>query len=88
MLAKGLNELFQQGKISQELLSWSDELRFLRNIGAHPTDKKISRDDAHDSLNLLQAILETLYHLRPKFEQMRARRAVAAAPPPTAPPTA
>ncbi len=74
MLTKGLKALLAEGKISAELWEWSDALRFLRNIGAHPSNDRISRDDAEDAFNLLQAILETLYHLRPKFEQMKVRR--------------
>jgi len=85
MLAKGLKELLAQGKISKELSDWSDELRFLRNISAHPSEIKITQDDAVDAMNLLQAILETLYHLRPKFQQMKARRAKPGASPPLHP---
>ena len=74
MIAAGIEALKQQGKISEELWQWSDELRFLRNIGAHPSTERISREDSQDAMNLLQAILETLYHLRPKFQAMKARR--------------
>ncbi len=65
---KGLQEMFHKGHISQELLDWSNELRFLRNIGAHATKEKIKKADANESLDFLQVILEIIYHLRPKFE--------------------
>jgi Domain of unknown function (DUF4145) len=74
-MAADLKDLRDQGKISEELWQSSEQLRFLRNIGAHPSSDPITREDAEDSMNLLQAILETLYHLRPKFEAMKARRA-------------
>lgn len=73
-MAAGLKDLKDQGKISEELWQWSDQLRFLRNVGAHPSEEHVSREDAEDAMDLLEAILETLYHLRPKFEAMKARR--------------
>lgn len=55
------------GLISEELLEWSNELRVLRNLGAHATSEKITGQDANEAIDFLQAILETLYHLRPKL---------------------
>jgi hypothetical protein len=75
MMAAGLKQLRDQGKINEELWQWSEELRFLRNVGAHPSTEHITREDVEDAINLLQAILETLYHLRPMFAAMKARRA-------------
>ena len=69
-----LKKLNQQGKISQELADWADALRFLRNIGAHATPERVDREDAVDAVNFLQSTLETLYHLRPRFQQMNERR--------------
>ncbi len=42
-----------------------------------PTDEPISRQDAEEALDFLQAILELLYYMRPKFQHMKARRASA-----------
>lgn len=70
----GLKKMKDNGLISEELLEWSNELRVLRNLGAHATTEKISGQDANEAIDFLQAILETLYHLRPKFKRMKDRR--------------
>jgi hypothetical protein len=75
MIGAGLEQLRNQGKISEELLQWSEQLQFLRNDAAHASMEHITREDADDAIDLHQALLETLYHLRPKFEAMKARRA-------------
>ncbi|MEQ1568030.1 MAG: DUF4145 domain-containing protein [Myxococcota bacterium] len=73
-LFEALKELKGKGVISDELLRWAHGLRFLGNIGAHPTADVVSDEDANDALDFLQAILETLYHFRPRFQAMQARR--------------
>lgn len=70
----GLKKMYDDGAISQEIHDWANELRSIRNIGAHATAKKLSRQDAKESLDFLQAILETIYYMRPKFIAMKARR--------------
>ncbi|MBC2726108.1 DUF4145 domain-containing protein [Desulfosporosinus sp.] len=70
----GLKQMKDNGLISEELLEWSNELRVLRNMGAHATTGKITAEDANEALDFLQAILEIFYHLRPKFERMKERR--------------
>jgi hypothetical protein len=70
----GLKSLHAKGFISNELLEWATELRVLRNLGAHATNEKIDVLDATGALDFLQAILEILYDLRPKFEQFKKRR--------------
>lgn len=78
-LFDGLRTMKEQGVISEELWRWGDELRFLGNIGAHPTDDVVSKQDAIEAIEFLNAIVETLYHLRPKFQAMQARRTAKAA---------
>jgi hypothetical protein len=73
-LAQGLKAMHEQGVISNELSHWGDELRFLGNIGAHPTEVEVTGLDAEEAVEFLDAIVETLFHLRPKFQAMRARR--------------
>lgn len=70
---KGLESMYKRGLISEEILNWSNELRVLRNLGAHASNQRIDRSDAQGALDFLQAILEILYDLRPKFEKFRAR---------------
>lgn len=71
---RGLNKMVESGMLSKEIHEWADVLRLLRNIGAHPTAEKVSRTDASEALDFLQAILETLYYMRPKFVAMKGRR--------------
>ena len=49
-LADGLKAMQAQGVISAEVFAWGEELRFLGNIGAHPTDDEITAQDATDSI--------------------------------------
>lgn len=73
----GLQAMHKAGALSQEIFDWSNELRVVRNFGAHATDEPISQQDAKEALDFLQAILELFYYMRPKFQQMKARRAAA-----------
>lgn len=70
----GLQAMHKNGAISQEIYEWANELRVIRNYGAHATDESISQKDATEALDFLQSILELLYYMRPKFQQMKARR--------------
>jgi hypothetical protein len=73
-LHAGLKAMFSRGLVSQELSDWGHELRVIGNLGAHPTKERVGRLDAVEAIDFLQAILEILYDLRPKFERMHARR--------------
>jgi hypothetical protein len=73
-LHDAMNSMLSRGLISKELADWGHELRTIGNLGAHATDVSISREDAVEALDFLQAMLEIFYELRPRFEQMRARR--------------
>lgn len=70
---EGLRAMHSKGIISQELLDWANELRVMRSLGAHATNERIDVSDATDALDFLQAILEILYDLRPKFEKFKRR---------------
>jgi len=73
-LFKALHAMKDKGLISDELAQWGDALRFIGNIGAHPTDDVVTPLDAREALDFLVAIVETIYVLRPKFQAMKARR--------------
>jgi hypothetical protein len=73
-LHAGLKEMVSRGLVGQELAEWANELRVIGNHGAHPTKETIERLDAVEAIDFLQAMLEILYDLRPKFDRMRARR--------------
>jgi hypothetical protein len=70
-----LKSMLAKGVISRELFEWSDELRALRNLAAHASDKPIGALDAKGALDFLQAILEIMYDLRPRFAQFKKQRA-------------
>ena len=73
-LRAGLKAMLSRGLVSQEISDWGHELRVIGNLGAHATKESINRLDAVEAIDFLQAILEILYDLRPKFERMHARR--------------
>jgi hypothetical protein len=74
-LNAGLRAMREQGVISDELFRWGDHLRFLGSVGAQPREgESVSERDALDAMQFLEAIIETIYVLRPKFAEMMARR--------------
>ncbi|MGC3998040.1 MAG: DUF4145 domain-containing protein [Anaeromyxobacter sp.] len=78
-LFRALHVMKDKGLISDELAQWGDALRFIGNIGAHPTDDVVTSQDAREALDFLVAIVETIYVLRPKFQAMKVRREKTAA---------
>lgn len=73
ILAKGLQELRDQGLIDGVLTEWADALRVLGNQSAHFTGKEITREDAEDSLAFAEALLDHLYVLRKRFAEFQKR---------------
>ncbi len=74
-LYAGIKAMSTKGMISQELADWGDQLRVIGNQGAHASAEVIDQQTAAEAIDFLQAMLEILYDLRPKFEKMRLRRA-------------
>ncbi|MEU3458313.1 DUF4145 domain-containing protein [Micromonospora sp. NPDC006766] len=79
-LIGSLREMKEKNLIDDRLYQWADELRVLRNEGAHYTGSQVSREDAADALALSEAMLDYMYVLTAKFEEFRQRRAAKAAP--------
>jgi hypothetical protein len=79
-MAGTLKAMLTNGAISQELFDWANELRVIRNYGAHATDQEITEQNAREALDFLQALLEIFYELRPKFKAMKERRTDGKAP--------
>ncbi len=73
-LQKGLKELKEKGIIDGRLYDWGEALRESRNIGAHATDTKITRDDAKDILDFTIAICDYVYVLADKYESFKKRQ--------------
>lgn len=74
-LAKGLLELQERGLIDERLLKWGEQLRKHRNIAAHASEEKISREDATDLLDFVTAIVEYIFVLTARFEAFMERKA-------------
>lgn len=62
-----LDKMHRDGAISDEMKQWADGLRTMGNMGAHANPGTIGRDDAKASLDFLQALMEIIYELRPRF---------------------
>lgn len=72
-LYQAIDKLKEDGVISPELADWGHELRGIRNQGAHAADP-VTVEDASAAIQFLNAIVETLFYLRPKFAERRASR--------------
>lgn len=73
-LHRALQELAQRDVIDARLVEWADSLRVLGNVGAHFTEQAVTKQDASDALDLIEAMLDYVYVFSTKFEQFKARR--------------
>lgn len=73
-LGAGLKELRERGVIDGRLMEWAQELQKSRNLGAHASEEKVSRQDANDLLDFTNAICEYTFVLAAKFERFMKRR--------------
>jgi hypothetical protein len=69
-----LKELKEHDIIDSRLYEWSNELRIIRNIGAHATTDKVVKQDAEDVLEFTKAICDYVFILTNKFEEFKKRR--------------
>ena len=75
ILSGGLKELLDKKIIDDRLFQWGEALRQHRNLGAHATEEKISREDARDLLDFVNAICDYVFVLSDKFEKFMERKA-------------
>jgi Domain of unknown function (DUF4145) len=73
-LAESLKELRDRGVIDPRLFEWGDALRRDRNLAAHASEEKFSKEDATDLLDFIHAICEHVFVLVPKFRAFMERR--------------
>lgn len=73
-LGGGLQELLDRAIIDQRLFAWSEELQRHRNLGAHATEERISREDARDLLDFVHAITEYVFVLSERFRIFMERK--------------
>lgn len=74
-LGPGLQELKDTGVIDDRIHKWGEALRKHRNLGAHATTEKVTKEDAQDLLDFATAICEYVFVLNAKFERFQQRRA-------------
>jgi hypothetical protein len=74
VLHRALQDLVGREVLDPRLLEWADGLRVLGNIGAHFTRQSVSKQDASDALDLIEALLDYVYVFAARFEEFKARR--------------
>ena len=76
MLDKKIEQLAKQGIISDAMKDAADEIRFAGNEVAHGdlADEPITREDAEEVLELMDAIITRVYQEPKQVEKVRARR--------------
>jgi hypothetical protein len=73
MLAKGLDQLHEAGKIDDRLYEWGRELNKKRRIAAHPDpNEEITQGDAQYVFEFVLAVCDYAYVLTAKFERFKA----------------
>jgi len=73
-LGGGLKELLEKQLIDKKIFQWGEELRRHRNIGAHASKQKISKEDARDLLDFANAICDYVFVLTEKFKNFMGRK--------------
>jgi hypothetical protein len=86
-LAVQLKKLKDNGTIENRLFEWAEALRTTGNEAAHGVELVISAQDAQDTLEFTDALIQYVFTYRDKFEAFKNRRAKAelaeaSAPPP------
>ncbi|NOT05390.1 MAG: DUF4145 domain-containing protein [Anaerolineales bacterium] len=70
----GIKELLERKIIDERLFQWGEALRKQRNLGAHATGEKITKEDARDILDFADAICEYVFVLSNKFDSFIKRQ--------------
>lgn len=73
-LAGGLKQLKENGIIDERLFLWSEELRKHRNIGAHASTEKVTKEDALDLIEFVSAICDYVFVLNERFNRFMRRK--------------
>jgi hypothetical protein len=80
-LGPGIRQLREKGLIDARLAKWAEELQRARNLSAHASGQRVSKQDAQDLLEFVNAICEYVFVLAQKFDEYITRRSSAAVPP-------
>lgn len=74
-LQQSLAKMKEQGHIDGRLWEWAETLRTVRNAAAHYDSTVITKQDADDSIAFNEALLDYMYVLNTRFEELKERRA-------------
>lgn len=69
-----LRRLRDAGVVEARLCDWADELRMVGNDAAHDLSLTVSKEDARDCLDFVDAILIYVFTLDRKFQEFKSRR--------------
>jgi len=78
-LGPGIKELHSKGVIDARLAAWAGALQKARNLSAHASGERVSRQDAQDLLDFVSAICDYVFVLTQKFEHYMKRQGVSPA---------
>jgi len=73
-LKSRLESLAQKGTIDRRLLDWANELRLVGNDAAHDLAVELTKNDARDGIDFVEAILLYVFTLDRKFNEFKTRR--------------
>lgn len=73
-LFTGIKELREKKIIDERIYLWSEQLRYHRNIGAHASEEKVTKEDAGDLLEFVTAICDYVFVLNKKFDEFMSRK--------------
>ncbi len=69
-----LRDLEARKVIDSKLLAWADGLRVVGNDAAHDLEASVSRQDATDALEFIEAICQYVFSLSRRFDAFQRRR--------------
>lgn len=75
-----LRRLRDAGKVEARLCDWADELRLFGNDATHDLSCQVSKEDARDCLDFVDAIFIYVFTLDKKFQEFRKRHHPVAGP--------
>lgn len=70
-----LKKMRDDGVIEDRLYDWANICRDVGNQGAHADKKSVTRQDAEDTLDFVEALLDYLYVFTSRYEEFKKRRA-------------
>jgi hypothetical protein len=73
-LGPGIRQLREKGVIDARLAKWAEELQRARNLSAHASGERVSKQDARDLLEFVNTICEYVFVLTKKFDEYMTRR--------------